>query len=69
MLRDSIKHVIHALQVLTSHTSVSPIDSKTGGTFIANTTAVQELFNRNASMFSAMLKRRAYLHWYTGEGG
>ncbi|TIC03141.1 hypothetical protein E3Q16_03226 [Wallemia mellicola] len=54
--------------VLTSHTSVSPIDSKTGGTFIANTTAVQELFNRNASMFSAMLKRRAYLHWYTGEG-
>ncbi|TIB03312.1 hypothetical protein E3P96_01932 [Wallemia ichthyophaga] len=54
--------------VLTSHCSVSPIDSKTGGTFIANTTSVQDLFHRNATMFSAMLKRRAYLHWYTGEG-
>ena len=51
-----------------SHCSVPPSDSRQGGIFLGNTTSVQELFTRNASQFSAMLKRRAYLHWYTGEG-
>jgi tubulin beta len=29
---------------------------------------VQELFKRTHSQFAAMFRRRAFLHWYTGEG-
>lgn len=38
------------------------------GTFVGNTTAIQDLFHRIGEQFSAMFKRRAFLHWYTGEG-
>ncbi len=38
------------------------------GTFVGNSTAIQELFKRIASQFTAMFRRRAFLHWYTGEG-
>uniref|UniRef100_A0A1I8GZV8 Tubulin beta chain n=1 Tax=Macrostomum lignano TaxID=282301 RepID=A0A1I8GZV8_9PLAT len=31
-------------------------------------TAIQELFRRIGTQFSAMYRRRAFLHWYTGEG-
>jgi len=31
-------------------------------------TAIQELFKRISNLFSAMYKRKAFLHWYTGEG-
>jgi tubulin beta len=48
--------------------NVPPKDLATSATFIANTTAVQELFTRTATHFNAMFKRRAFLHWYTGEG-
>jgi len=37
-------------------------------TFIGNNTAIQELFKRVHDQFSAMFKRKAFLHWYTGEG-
>ena len=37
-------------------------------TFVGNSTAIQELFKRIASQFTAMFRRRAFLHWYTGEG-
>ena len=37
-------------------------------TFIGNTTAVQEMFKRVAEQFTAMFRRKAFLHWYTGEG-
>ena len=36
-------------------------------TFIGNSTAIQEMFKRVAKQFTAMFKRRAFLHWYTGE--
>ncbi|XP_074144810.1 tubulin beta-1 chain isoform X2 [Sminthopsis crassicaudata] len=36
--------------------------------FIGNNTAIQELFTRVTEQFSAMFKRKAFLHWYTGEG-
>jgi tubulin beta len=29
---------------------------------------MQELFKRNLDQFALMFKRRAFLHWYTGEG-
>ena len=37
-------------------------------TFIGNTTAIQELFKRIGEQFTAMFRRKAFLHWYTGEG-
>merc|ERR1711933_583702 len=37
-------------------------------TFIGNSTAVQDLFKRVSDQFSAMFKRKAFLHWYVGEG-
>jgi len=37
-------------------------------TFIGNTTAIQEIFKRISEQFTAMFRRKAFLHWYTGEG-
>lgn len=37
-------------------------------TFIGNSTCIQELFKRIGDQFSAMFRRKAFLHWYTGEG-
>ena len=36
-------------------------------TFIGNTTAIQEMFKRVSEQFTAMFRRKAFLHWYTGE--
>jgi tubulin beta len=37
-------------------------------TFIGNSTSIQELFKRVGDQFSAMFKKKAFLHWYTSEG-
>jgi len=37
-------------------------------TFIGNNTAIQTLFKRVSEQFTAMFRRKAFLHWYTGEG-
>jgi hypothetical protein len=37
-------------------------------TFLGNSTAIQELFRRVSDQFTAMFKRKAFLHWYTQEG-
>ncbi|KAK3858723.1 hypothetical protein Pcinc_035109 [Petrolisthes cinctipes] len=37
-------------------------------TFIGNSTAIQEIFKRISEQFTAMFRRKAFLHWYTGEG-
>ncbi|KAL3290029.1 hypothetical protein HHI36_023401 [Cryptolaemus montrouzieri] len=42
--------------------------SNISGTLIANTTSIQELFRRIQEQFSAMFRRKAFLHWYLGEG-
>merc|ERR1712096_409002 len=39
-----------------------------GATFVTNTTALKAMFQRLASQFSALYKRKAFLHWYKGEG-
>merc|ERR1712199_65581 len=36
--------------------------------FVGSTTAIQEMFKRVAEYFTAMFRRKAFLHWYTGEG-
>ncbi|XP_029357101.1 tubulin beta-1 chain isoform X6 [Echeneis naucrates] len=35
---------------------------------IGNNTAIQEIFRRVGEQFSLMFRRKAFLHWYTGEG-
>merc|ERR1719240_2148067 len=37
-------------------------------TFLGNSTSIQEMFKRIAEQFTAMFRRKAFLHWYTGEG-
>uniref|UniRef100_A0A3B5KTX0 Tubulin beta chain n=1 Tax=Takifugu rubripes TaxID=31033 RepID=A0A3B5KTX0_TAKRU len=44
------------------------IDNEMAATFIGNSTAIQELFKRISEQFSAMFRRKAFLHWFTGEG-
>ncbi|XP_023053800.2 tubulin beta-8 chain-like isoform X3 [Piliocolobus tephrosceles] len=41
---------------------------KSSAVAIGNNTAIKELFKRVSEQFTAMFRRRAYLHWYTGEG-
>ena len=36
--------------------------------FAGNSTAIQEMFLRVVEYFTAMFRRKAFLHWYTGEG-
>jgi len=52
----------------TSVVEVPPKDTKQSCTFIANTTALKGIFQRLATQFGAMYKRKAFLHWYKGEG-
>lgn len=54
--------------VKSSICDVPPLGLKMSATFIGNSTAIQEMFKRVAEQFSAMFRRKAFLHWYTGEG-
>merc|ERR1712173_403281 len=45
-----------------------PKDAQQSCSFIANTTALKGIFQRLATQFGAMYKRKAFLHWYKGEG-
>uniref|UniRef100_A0A8C2TZC4 Tubulin beta chain n=1 Tax=Coturnix japonica TaxID=93934 RepID=A0A8C2TZC4_COTJA len=47
---------------------IPPLGLKMSATFIGNSTAIQELFKRISEQFTAMFRRKAFLHWYTGEG-
>ena len=47
---------------------IPPRGLKMSATFIGNSTAIQELFKRISEQFTAMFRRKAFLHWYTGEG-
>ncbi|XP_063478304.1 tubulin beta-8 chain-like isoform X10 [Symphalangus syndactylus] len=48
--------------------SVHQLIENADETFIGNNTAIQELFKRVSEQFTAMFRRKAFLHWYTGEG-
>lgn len=47
---------------------VPPKGFKMSCAFIGNSTAIQEMFKRVSEAFTAMFRRKAFLHWYTGEG-
>merc|ERR1712136_45983 len=54
--------------VKTAVCDIPPRGLKMSGTFVGNSTAIQELFKRISEQFTAMFRRKAFLHWYTGEG-
>ena len=54
--------------VLTAQCDIPPRGQKMAVTFLGNSTAIQELFKRVGEQFTAMFRRKAFLHWYTGEG-
>ncbi|XP_050360184.1 tubulin beta chain-like [Nymphalis io] len=47
---------------------VPPRGLKMAATFVGNSTAIQEIFKRISEQFTLMFRRKAFLHWYTGEG-
>ncbi|KAI6238983.1 Tubulin beta chain [Aphelenchoides fujianensis] len=54
--------------VKTAVCDIPPRGLKMSSTFIGNSTAIQEIFKRINEQFNAMFRRKAFLHWYTGEG-
>ena len=54
--------------VKSSVCDIPPKGLKLSATFIGNSTAVQEMFKRVSEQFTSMFRRKAFLHWYTGEG-
>ncbi|KAI4214574.1 MAG: hypothetical protein LQ351_002991 [Letrouitia transgressa] len=54
--------------VQTALCSIPPRGLKMSSTFIGNSTSIQELFKRIGDQFTVMFRRKAFLHWYTGEG-
>ncbi|KAI5062156.1 hypothetical protein GOP47_0022695 [Adiantum capillus-veneris] len=54
--------------VKSSVCDIPPVGLKMACTFIGNSTSIQEMFRRVSDQFTAMFRRKAFLHWYTGEG-
>ncbi|KJE92574.1 tubulin beta-4 chain [Capsaspora owczarzaki ATCC 30864] len=54
--------------VKTAVCDVPPKGLNMSATFIGNNTAIQQLFKRVSEQFTAMFRRKAFLHWYTSEG-
>jgi len=54
--------------IKSSVVNTPPKGLKLSVTFLANTTAIQDVFKRVADQFTMMFRRKAFLHWYTGEG-
>uniref|UniRef100_A0A2K6QDJ9 Tubulin beta chain n=1 Tax=Rhinopithecus roxellana TaxID=61622 RepID=A0A2K6QDJ9_RHIRO len=64
--RDFIDWLPH--NVKTTVCDIPPRGLDRSATFIGNNTAIQELFKRVSEQFTALFRRKAFLHWYTGEG-
>jgi len=47
---------------------IPPKGLKMASVFVGNSTAIQEAWRRVADQFTVMFRRKAFLHWYTGEG-
>jgi hypothetical protein len=52
--------------VKSSVCDIPPKGLKMSATFVGNSTAIQEMFKRVSEQFTAMFRRKAFLHWYTG---
>ena len=49
--------------VKTAVCDIPPRGLKMSATFVGNSTAIQELFKRISEQFTAMFRRKAFLHW------
>ena len=47
---------------------IPPKGIRMSSAFIGNSTSIQDLFKRVGEQFHVMFKKKAFLHWYTGEG-
>ncbi|XP_015118753.1 tubulin beta chain [Diachasma alloeum] len=54
--------------IKTAICDIPPRGLKMAASVISNTTAIQTPFKRISEAFGAMFKRKAYIHWYVGEG-
>ncbi|KAH6596265.1 hypothetical protein BASA50_005309 [Batrachochytrium salamandrivorans] len=54
--------------VKTAICDIPPRNLKMACTFIGNSTCIQELFSRVMEQYTAMFRRKAFLHWYMAEG-
>merc|ERR1712053_24568 len=48
--------------------NISPQNLDMAVTFLGNSTSIMEMFKRVIEQFTLMFRRKAFLHWYTGEG-
>eukprot|EP00924_Labyrinthula_sp_SR-Ha-C_P009079 augustus_masked-scaffold_2-processed-gene-12.8-mRNA-1 protein AED:0.20 eAED:0.20 QI:0/-1/0/1/-1/1/1/0/444 len=73
MLMVQNKNSAHFVEWIPNNIKSSVCDIPPNGhemscSFIGNSTSVQEMFKRVSEQFTAMFRRKAFLHWYTGEG-
>lgn len=54
--------------VTASICDIPPSGMTMSSTFIGNNTAIQEVWKRVLDQFDIMYRRKAFLHWYMGEG-
>jgi tubulin beta len=54
--------------IMSSVCNIPPKGMKMAVTFLGNNTAIKDLFTRIHGQFSSMFKRKAFVHWYLGEG-
>lgn len=54
--------------IKTAICDIPPRGLKMSATFIGNTTGIAQLFEKCSKTFRGMFNRKAFLHWYTGEG-
>lgn len=54
--------------IKTAICDIPPSGLKMSATFIGNTTGIVQMFDKCSKSFMGMLNRKAFLHWYTGEG-
>lgn len=77
-----IEHQLHIIQernsdsfsnwvpnnIKTAICDIPPRGLKLSATFLSNTTAIRFLFERIMTQYQTMFQKRAFIHWYTGEG-
>lgn len=54
--------------IKTAICDIPPRGLKLSATFMSNTTAIRFLFERLMTQYQTMFQKRAFIHWYTGEG-
>eukprot|EP00457_Paulinella_chromatophora_P004826 gb/GEZN01004839.1/.p1 GENE.gb/GEZN01004839.1/~~gb/GEZN01004839.1/.p1 ORF type:complete len:461 (+),score=76.59 gb/GEZN01004839.1/:35-1417(+) len=47
---------------------IPPANLKMSTTFLGNSTSIQTMFRRVSTQFALMFRRKAFIHWYIGEG-